>query len=113
MAFVRSPSVAHGLALFCLALRAHFEGRVSELVVFGSHARGDATDASDVDVLVVINGLTDAEKRHIVDMAYDANAAAEDWLGLSPLPCSTDDARELRRSGRRLWRDIATEGIPL
>ncbi|MCB9357493.1 MAG: nucleotidyltransferase domain-containing protein [Calditrichaeota bacterium] len=36
------------------ALAAHYGERLSKLVLFGSQARGDAEDDSDIDVLVVL-----------------------------------------------------------
>ncbi len=32
----------------------HYGGRLVDVVLFGSHARGDATPGSDIDVLVVL-----------------------------------------------------------
>jgi hypothetical protein len=37
------------------ALTTRFSGQVQRLILFGSHARGDATVESDIDVLVVVN----------------------------------------------------------
>jgi len=34
----------------------HFGNRLSKLVLFGSHARGDATLESDIDLMVVLKG---------------------------------------------------------
>jgi len=39
---------------------AHYGGRLNSLFLFGSQSRGDATDESDVDVLVLLNGKVDA-----------------------------------------------------
>ena len=103
-----SPSVKEGLGRFTAALRERFGGRVSEVVLFGSQARGDAHEDSDVDVLVVIDDLSDHERCDVIDLAYDVNAASDDWLGLS-----TSHVRDLRRRGRRLWADIEREGIGL
>ncbi len=36
-------------------LLAHLPGQIEQLILFGSHARGDARPDSDVDVLVVVN----------------------------------------------------------
>ena len=38
------------------ALSAHYGERLSKLVLFGSQARGDAEEDSDIDVLVVLKG---------------------------------------------------------
>jgi predicted nucleotidyltransferase len=80
------PSVAASLARFRESLVEKFGARLRELVLFGSYARGEANEDSDVDVLVVIDGLTDRERYEVYDLAYDADAAdREHWTGLSPL----------------------------
>lgn len=84
-----------------------------EVRLFGSHARGDAHEDSDVDVLVVVDGLTEAERRDVFDMAYEVDSTAEAWVGLSPLPYATAQATEMRARERRLFRDIDREGVSL
>jgi predicted nucleotidyltransferase len=109
---VPSPAVSAALARFRAALDARFGNRLREVVLFGSHARGDAHEESDVDVLVVIDDLTEAEHRDIVGMAYDAeDKQADGWVGLSPLVVSTARAAEQRARGRLLFRDIGREGV--
>jgi predicted nucleotidyltransferase len=55
-------------------------------VLFGSQARGTASEESDVDVLVVIDNLTDAERRLAIDLAYDANSAEREVWAATDLP---------------------------
>ena len=38
------------------ALEALYGARLKRLVLYGSHARGEATDNSDIDVMVVLDG---------------------------------------------------------
>jgi predicted nucleotidyltransferase len=81
-------------------------------VLFGSYARGDATDDSDVDVLVVIDELTDQERSEVYDFAYDADAAdVENWTGLAPLVRSSAAVQELRARERLIMQDIDAEGV--
>lgn len=40
-------------------LEALYGPRLARLVLYGSHARGDAEAGSDIDVLVVLNGRVD------------------------------------------------------
>jgi predicted nucleotidyltransferase len=45
------------------ALSDHYGERLSKLVLFGSQARGDAEEDSDIDVLVVLKGdVTETEE---------------------------------------------------
>ena len=41
-------------------LEAHYGDRLVRAVLFGSYARGEATEESDVDVLVVLRGEVDS-----------------------------------------------------
>jgi hypothetical protein len=110
------PAVDEALARFRSAIAARFGARLREVLLFGSWARGDAHEESDVDVLVVVDGLDESERREVMDAAYDAAASslgADDWVSISPLPYSTAQATELRARQRRLLRDIAAEGVSL
>ena len=83
-------------------------------MLFGSHARGEAHEDSDVDVLVVVDGLTESERRLAIDLAIDADAADRAaWVGLSPIPYSTQQARDLRSREKLLLREIDRDGIHL
>jgi len=107
-----SPAVAAALARLRAALARRFGPRLREVVLFGSHARGEAHEESDVDVLVVIDDLTEAERRDVIGMSYGAEDKGDDgWVGLSPLPVSTAHAAEQRARGRLLFRDIEREGV--
>lgn len=108
------PAVARSLVRFRAALDARFGSRLKEVVLFGSYARGDADEESDVDVLVVVTGLTETERREVMDLAYDADAAERElWVGLSPLPYSEAQAQELRSRERLLLRNVDREGVRL
>lgn len=108
-----APLVETALERFSCALRERFGPRLRELVLFGSYARGEAHEDSDVDVLVVVDDLSDDERRVTSDIAYGIGLAADDWVGLSPLALSTARAYEQRSTGRRIWAEIESEGVKL
>jgi uncharacterized protein len=43
---------------------------VKEIKVFGSRARGDAHESSDLDVLVIVDDLNRSIENHIIDCAW-------------------------------------------
>jgi hypothetical protein len=95
-----------------MLLEERFGSRLRELVLFGSHATGEAHEDSDVDILVVIEGLTPAERGEVMDLAVWADAAdREHWVGLAPLPYSELEVAEHRARERRLFRDIERVGV--
>jgi predicted nucleotidyltransferase len=106
-------AVSQALERFARALRERFGGRVREVKLFGSRARGEANEEGDVDVLVVVDDLSDEERVRVIDLAYDVDRTGEDWVGLSPLVYSSAHAARMRAGGRRLFRDIDREGLPL
>jgi predicted nucleotidyltransferase len=111
-----APSVATALTRFRAALDARLGARVREVVLFGSHARGTATEASDVDVYVVIDDAVHDDRKTVFDIAYDVDASApgdDGWVGLEPVVHSTAQAADMRSRERGLLRNIDSEGIRL
>jgi uncharacterized protein len=105
------PSLRGALDTYAERLRARFGGRLREVRLFGSYARGTATEQSDVDVLVVVDDLTEAERLTIVDEA--TAVMLETDLPIAPLPLSHDKLEEIRRRERALARTLDREGIVL
>ncbi len=108
---VLAPSVSAAVAEFSARVRHTFGSRLAYLVLFGSHARGDAGEGSDVDVLVVLDDLSAADGREIDAMVGDI-LTREDVL-VSPLVLSARRFNELRARERRLVAEIDRDGIPL
>jgi uncharacterized protein len=104
--FLRAP-----LEAFAARLRARFGDRLRELRLFGSYARGEADEDSDIDVLVLVDDLTDSEWRTVFDDL--APVLIETGLPIAPLAMSTQRLESLRKAERLLARDLDQEGIPL
>jgi len=99
------------LSAYAERLRRVFGSRLRDVRLFGSYARGEADEDSDVDVLVLIDGLTDMEIGTAAGEAAEVILASK--LQLAPLPMSTQRFEELRRRERLLAHDIDVEGISL
>jgi predicted nucleotidyltransferase len=95
-------------------LDAEFGVRLQSLRLFGSRARGDADADSDADVLVVVDGLTEAERARAIDLAFGAwrKAGCRGPL-ISPLPWSRAEQQSRRKAERRIALDIDRQGVPL
>jgi predicted nucleotidyltransferase len=96
---------------FCGAVRVQFGPRLRELALFGSRARGEGNEESDVDVLVVIDDMTHAEGRSVAHLAGDV-LTHHDVL-VSPFAVSTARMTELRDRERLIAREIARDAVPL
>jgi predicted nucleotidyltransferase len=107
------PDVDEAIARFGAAVRARFGGRVKDLRLFGSYARGDAWEESDVDVLVLLEGATRAEVEETVAMAHEAGFVGATWVPLSPFVRTPEAFDALRRRELRIALDVDREGIPL
>jgi uncharacterized protein len=99
------------LAEYADRLRAVFGDRLVDVRLFGSFARGEAHEDSDVDVLVVVDGLTDLE----IGLAAGevAPVIVKTGLPLAPLPMASERLAELRRQKRALALALDSEGISL
>jgi uncharacterized protein len=104
-------SLRPALEAYADRLRARFGGRFREMRLFGSYARGEATEHSDVDVLVIVDRLTEPERLAVVD---DATAVMlETALPIAPLALSSEKLDEIRRRERALARTLDQEGLPV
>jgi predicted nucleotidyltransferase len=92
-------------------LRARFGDRLRELKLFGSRARGEGHEESDLDVLVVVDGLTSLEAREIAQYAGDILTRHDVFV--SAFAVSTERMSELRSRERLIAREIDRDGIAL
>lgn len=93
------------------ALKALLGDRLLRFVLYGSRARGDYDAESDIDVAIIVKGLTRELKNRILDMV--AEIETEHLTPLSTLVVSEEDFDLLKKRERRIALDIEREGIPL
>lgn len=105
------PSLELALSEYAERLRRLFGERLLELRLFGSYARGEAHEDSDVDVLVLVDGLTDLEIGVVAGEA--APVIQRTGFALAPLPMSSERLALLRLQGRALADALDREGISL
>jgi predicted nucleotidyltransferase len=100
-----------GLGDYARRLESRFGVRLRHARLFGSWARGQARSDSDIDVAVVIDGLSRAEWALAINDAVDVEAAT--GLALTPFVLSGERFDHLVARERRIARDILEEGLPL
>jgi predicted nucleotidyltransferase len=99
--------VQEGVRRVAAAMRERFGARVKGVGLFGSWARGDAREGSDIDVAVVITELDRSEWGSALELACRASGRT----AVSPLILSETQLANLRSREIRLAEDIEREGI--
>jgi predicted nucleotidyltransferase len=103
-----SAKAATHLRRFRRDVERRLAGRVTQVVLFGSRARGDATNLSDYDVAVFVQDLRD---RRLIDHALADTAYAHILAGVHIRPVSVPaDFLEIDAQ-RNLAREIEREGV--
>jgi predicted nucleotidyltransferase len=105
-----SSSQAHPvLAAFRTALAEIYGTRLERVVLYGSRARGDATDGSDYDIAVFLRNLSDrmGESDKIANAA--ANILCETGMLIHAIPFPADSYSERTL----LMHEIRREGLDL
>ncbi len=103
------PSERAALDEFCAALRARFGARLRRIALFGSRARGEGDEDSDLDVFVEVDDLSHAEGREVGHLAGDM-LTRHDVL-LSPFAVSTAHFEHLRSRERLIAREIERDAV--
>jgi predicted nucleotidyltransferase len=92
-------------------VRSRHGDRVRDVRLYGSYARGDAHEGSDVDVFVRIQGITEAERRELFDLVGDVDV--EHLVTVHVFAPSDEEYRWLDHHQARILRDIRAEGMAL
>jgi uncharacterized protein len=83
---------------------------VEKLILFGSHARGQAREDSDYDVAVVLRDVSDRRhiRRVLSDLAYDHILSG---FFIRPIPLPPDYLAPRGRRPTELAEDIVRDGV--
>ncbi|GAB4024410.1 nucleotidyltransferase domain-containing protein [Spirosoma gilvum] len=94
---------------FKTTLQTLYGDRLHNVVLYGSYARGDYDDESDIDLMVLLNDEevnTYAEIRSLIDLETDL--LLRYGLAISPLPVSY---QKYIRSQAGVYQEARREGI--
>ncbi len=92
-------------------LKGFLGDRLERIVIFGSRARGDYEDESDIDIAIIVHGLTRELKNQILDMVVEIELKY--LQPISVIIFSKEEFDRLKGQERRIALDIEKEGIPL
>lgn len=89
-------------------LESNYKSNFQGLVLYGSMARNEASPASDIDLLVLLNQPFDyfRELRTIIELLYPVQLESEQLISAKPVP--VDD---FERGVIQLYRNAKREGV--
>lgn len=105
------PAERAALSDYLTRLRGRFGQRILRVILYGSRARGEGDDESDLDVLVVVN---DGDWRF-----HDAVAdeSVQPWLThralISPVTMGREEFQRLTKWRTLFYRNLEKDGIDL
>ena len=82
------PEITDIIARYCAQLSA-LGIRVDRAILFGSHARGEAKEGSDIDVLIVSSDFASLNTRERMEQL--GTAAARLWQPIEAITCTPAD----------------------
>jgi uncharacterized protein len=105
------PAAAFRLTAYKRAVERAIPG-VEKLILFGSRARGQASQDSDYDVAVVVRDLSDRRRirRILSDLAYDYILSG---FFIRPIPLPADYLEPRERRPTELAEDIIRDGVEI
>ena len=109
-----NPDERLWLERFRECLTADYGGVVTRAVVFGSKARGDAHEGSDIDVMVIVKDTETNAQDPILDMATDLVRSAHCWNAVPSVKTRTEsDWREELALQRPFHANVERECISI
>ena len=110
---IKNITETEDLALkeFVEKLKESFGERVKQCVLFGSKVRGDFDEESDIDILVVLDYVTNYEREKIWMIADDM--ILKYGVLISPRVIDTKEIVAKQRYGVLFYREIEKDGVRL
>ena len=106
-----APNEKQAVESFVDILLQQYPERVLKTALFGSKARGDSTLYSDIDILLVVDE-DDWQFSHVIS-TIAARVSLEYDVLIGPRVIGRERWENMKRRRFSLYRNIATEGIPL
>ncbi len=108
-----TPFERHLAEEFARRVRERKSGRIVNICVFGSRARGSAREDSDLDILVLLDEVRVKDKREISDIATDMFLEMFLPFQVAPSVLAQADYEMLRSRELLFPEEIERDGIPV
>lgn len=106
-----SATETAALREFVTGARALLGDGILDVRLFGSRARGEGHEHSDLDIAVIVRAGGRARRYVLYDLAFDVGLAH--GVELAPLVMEAPQFEDLKARERAIALDIEREGIPL
>ncbi len=90
-----------------------FPRQINKILLFGSQARGDSGQHSDVDVLIVLNTNSSEVKEKIQDLCWDVMMDYDFASFVSPIIFLKKQYQQYKKWNSSFLSIVFQEGIPL
>lgn len=101
----------HALAQFKIALQVLLKDNLFSLCLFGSRARGEGTEESDLDVLIVLREKDRALCRRIVTEALEIDLSY--GVNLAPTILSVEEYQQNKEYQTPFYRNLERDSLSL
>ncbi len=91
------------------SLREAFGDDIEQIVAFGSKVRGDFSDTSDFDLLIVVRNRTQQKQQKIIEIVVDIEE--KHGISFSPLIKDAGAFAQERACNTPFYQNITREGI--
>ena len=98
------------IALFKKKLKEVYGENLVDIILYGSYARGEQEEGSDIDLLVLLKEINDfwKEVHKIADIAFEISETFDYEIFISAIPETTE---EFQNKVTPLFLNIKREGI--
>ena len=108
---VLSPTEQQALEHFKTTLQTLLGENLLSLRLFGSRARGEGTEESDLDVLVLVQQKDRALCRRIIEESLEVDLTYE--TNLAPTILSAEEYHQNREFRTPFYRNLEQDSLPL
>ncbi len=83
--------------------------KIEKIILFGSLARGEATEESDIDILVITSGNRFEMQKNLSGIAVDILLKTGEYISAKAV--STEEYSFMKKINTGFYRNIAKEGV--
>lgn len=96
---------------FVKRIKKDYGDKIEKIILFGSYARGEAKEGSDIDVLIITKDEDFRVRKKIVGIAFDLLLETMEYI--SPKVISRGDYEKLINIKTSFIKNILLGGVPI